>query len=400
MAQEHPHNIIRSWNLQSNFATGPVRENKLVPPKYGRTETNFITTWREEVLDSRFDWDTRNFSVLLPESLRVLTSIYIRVNLPALSGGAVYKKYPALYVLKRLTILSGGQELYSCDVGVLLADYCQSLSEEQLKVFGRTYLGHQTVMDGTDRTVMVPVLLPNSSYMGRNGHDTQGHGVFPAYLGNNRLELQFTTNEAKYISSDAANAPASIASACTMMYHEVQMTSFNMKQYQDQRAKYSIINRRFTELTSGWVEYANANAVEIVRHSQPQGTITEVQIIAVSNFGDDESRATYEYILPTSIRCTADARVQRDLDSKQKVEIELWQNGFVPNDDFPAPGRMCFANHAAEAAHMYSGGYNMTLASNVDFRFTFAVACRYKIFAVQLQRIKIDPVGRLASYLE
>ena len=185
-----------------------------------------------------------------------------------------------------------------------------------------------------------------------------------------------------------------------MMYHEVKMTSFNMKQYQDQRAKYSIVNRRFTELTSGWVEYATANAVEVVRHSQPQGTITEVQIIAVADFSDDESRATFQYILPTSIRCTADARVQRDLDSKQKVEIELWQNGFVPNDDFPAPGRMCFANHAAEAAHTYSGGYNMTLASNVDFQFTFAQACRYKIFAVQLQRIKIDPVGRLASYLE
>ena len=398
MAQEHPDNIIRSWNLQSNFATGPVRQNKLVPPKFGRTETNFVTTWREEQIDSRFDWGARNFSVLLPESLRVLTSIYIRVDLPAITGD-VYKEYPALHILDRMTILSGGQEVYSCDVGVHLADYCQSLSEEQLKIFGRTYLGQEAVMTGNARSVMVPVLLPNSAYLGRNGHDTRGHGVFPAYLGNNRLELQFTVNAATFVANDAAAAPASIANACALMYHEARMTSFNMKQYQDQRAKYSIINRRFTELTSGWVEYASANAVEKVRHSQPQGTVTEIQILAVSN-NADASRHGFNYIRPTSIKCTADARVQRDLDSKQKVDIELWQNGFVSNDDFPSPGRMCFANHAAESAHIYSGGYNMSLASNVDFEFTFDQAVRYRIFAVQYQRIKIDAVGRLASYLE
>jgi hypothetical protein len=48
---------------------------------------------------------------------------------------------------------------------------------------------------------------------------------------------------------------------------------------------------------------------------------------------------------------------------------------------------------------MYSGGYNMTLASNVDFAFTFAEAVRYRIFAVQYQRIKIDAVGKISSYL-
>jgi hypothetical protein len=60
---------------------------------------------------------------------------------------------------------------------------------------------------------------------------------------------------------------------------------------------------------------------------------------------------------------------------------------------------MCFANHAGEVSHMYSGGYNMTLASNVDFAFTFAEAVRYRIFAVQYQRIKIDAVGKISSYL-
>jgi hypothetical protein len=92
--------------------------------------------------------------------------------------------------------------------------------------------------------------------------------------------------------------------------------------------------------------------------------------------------------------------VQRDLDSEFKVSIENWTNGFVPPADFPSPGRMCFQSHASESDHVYSGGYNCSLASNIVFEFTFAQACRYKIFAVQLQRVKIDSLGVMRSYLE
>ena len=399
MSFENPQNIIRSWNLQSNFATGPVVSDKLTPPQFGRIRTNFVTTWREEKADSRLDWGVSNFSVYLPESLRVISSIYLRVELPAVSGSAIFKKYPALHIIKTLRLLSGGQEVYSCDVRTMLGDYCQSLTEEQLKVFGETYLGHQGTMTGTTRDVMVPILLPNSAYGSRNGHDTRGHGVFPAYLGNQRLELQFTLNAAKFVSADASQAPTSIANLCTLMYHEVQMTGANLRKYQDHRGGYSIINRRFTELSSGWTVYPTANTAVTVRHTQPQGTITELQIIGVTNDAD-ESKHTFAYIRPTKIKITADAIVQRDLNSKQKVEIENWVNGFVPPADFPAPGRVCFASHAAEGTHVYSGGYNMTLASNVDITFEFASAVRYKIFAVQLQRVKIDSAGKVLAFLE
>ena len=64
---------------------------------------------------------------------------------------------------------------------------------------------------------------------------------------------------------------------------------------------------------------------------------------------------------------------------------------------FADVGALC---HAAEAAHIYSGGHNMTLASNVDIEFEFAAACRYKIFAVQLQRVKIDSAGTIMAFLE
>ena len=398
MSFENPQNIIRSWNLQTNFATGPVFQDKLVPPKFGRIRTNFVTTWREENCLPCLDFGAENISVYLPESLRVVSSIYLRIDLPALPGNAAYKDYPALYVIKTLRLLSGGQEIYACDCAVMFGDYLQSLNDEQVRVFGKTYLGHQDTMDGTARSVMIPILLPNSAYGSRNGHDTRGHGVFPAYLGSSRLELQFTLNPATYPSADVNHPVPSILDACSLMYHEVKMTGNNIKKYQDLRGGYSIVNRRFTELTSGWKEYASANTEVTIRHSQPQGTVTEIQFIAVAD-NSDPSRHTFAYIKPSSLKVTADAIVQRDLNTAQKVDAELWMNGFVPPADFPSPGRLCFASHAAEASHIYSGGYNMNLASNVDFTFSFPSACRYRIFAVQLQRIKIDSAGVIRAFL-
>ena len=62
---------------------------------------------------------------------------------------------------------------------------------------------------------------------------------------------------------------------------------------------------------------------------------------------------------------------------------------------FPQPGRLCFAAHCAENNHTYSGGYNMQLASTITYEFEFAVACRYKIIAVQLQRVRIESGPRV-----
>ena len=94
--------------------------------------------------------------------------------------------------------------------------------------------------------------------------------------------------------------------------------------------------------------------------------------------------------------------LSRDLNTTQKVDIELWQNGFIANNEFPNCGRMCFAQHAAESTHTYSGGYNMSIASNVDFEFTMpgGHAHKYRIFAVQLQRVKIDSAGKVLAFLE
>ena len=161
MSGENPSNIIRSWNLQTGFSTGPVVADKLTPPQYGRIRTPFVTTWREEQLSTNLDWGSSQFSIYLPESLKVIASIYLRVDLPALAAGQTFKGYCGLYVMRRLRIMSAGTEVYSCDVGRMLADYCQSLSDEQLREFATIYLGHEATPSNVARTILIPILLPN-----------------------------------------------------------------------------------------------------------------------------------------------------------------------------------------------------------------------------------------------
>ena len=397
---ENPRQIIRSWNLQSNFATGPVTVDKLVPPTYGRIRTPFVHTWREESITG-VKWGKKQHSISLPESLRVVGAIYLRIELPALGNGT-YKAYPGLYIIDNIRLMSAGQEVYTCDYADFLSDYCQSLTEEQLRNFRGTYLGHSGAgLTLNSRTVLLPILLPNSAYMARNGFDNRGHGVMPFFLGQQRLEVQVSLNAANYVIATGSASPAEITDACSLLYHEVQMTDSKQNAYQDQRGKYSVITRRFTTLTPAWQHYDTAHAVARWTISQPQGVCTEIQFIAVTHKENADERSRREYIRPTSIKVIADSIVQKDLNTPEKVACELYVNGFCPPADFPSPGRLCFAAHCAEGStHMYTGGYSMNLSSNITFEYTFAEACDVKIVAVQLQRVKISALGVVRAYLE
>ena len=161
----------------TGWATGPIREDKLAPETYGRIRTLFTHTWREEQLSSNFDWESKNFSVYIPESLYVVSSIFLKIDIPAIGNGVVFKTYAGIYPLQTVRLMSNGTEVYTCDVNLFLHDYCQSLSEEALARFSDTYLGGPGAAS-TARTVMIPILLPNSAYMGRAG-GSHGHGIFP-----------------------------------------------------------------------------------------------------------------------------------------------------------------------------------------------------------------------------
>ena len=83
------------------------------------------------------------------------------------------------------------------------------------------------------------------------------------------------------------------------MFHEVNSSSAAIANLQDKRGLYSIINRRFTELTSGWQHYAVADAVESWNINQPQGVVTETILVACA-YNANEDRHYVTYVKPTS----------------------------------------------------------------------------------------------------
>ena len=107
MSAENPQQLIRSWENVQSFNNGPVSRDSLTPVTYGRIRTLHTHTWREERLNSIFDWGSEYFSIVLPESLRVISSVYLKIdlavryNITHLIGIPV----PALHLIQYLSLV-------------------------------------------------------------------------------------------------------------------------------------------------------------------------------------------------------------------------------------------------------------------------------------------------------
>ena len=395
---ENPQQLIRSWSLQGSFANGAVSQDKLVPREFTRIRTPFVNTWRQEQLASTCDWESQAFSWHVPESLRIVSSMFLRIELPA-TGGGNYKDIPGLYVLDQIRFLSQGSESYKCEPALYLRDYIESLTDEAAKRFCATFLGYKETQDGAARVLMIPILLPNSAYLFRQGRDTRGHGVFPCYLGTNRLEIQFKLNPANHTVVNGATSPASISNKCSISIHQVEVEPRNLQRYSDSRGTYSVMTRRFTEITDGWTT-VQADTKHKINQAQPIGNVTELFCLAVPTGTQPEDRSFKTQVRADFFQITSDSVVQKSLDTAEKVEMELWQNGFIGNSIVNCPSRLCFAAHCSEAENLYSGAYNMAHSSNITVETRFPEAVDMRIYAVQLQRIVIDADGNVVSSLD
>ena len=92
----------------------------------------------------------------------MVSSMYLKVDVPQNAGAAAFKDYMGLYIMKEFKILSAGQEVYTCNVQDFLVDYLESLSDEAVLRFSDTYLGHQATADDTARTVLIPSYCPTA----------------------------------------------------------------------------------------------------------------------------------------------------------------------------------------------------------------------------------------------
>ena len=123
-------------------------------------------------------------------------------------------------------------------------------------------------------------------------------------------------------------------------------------------------------------------------------------MLAVPTNANELLLQTEQFVQPTKMKVTADSIVQIDMDTPEKIQCQLYENGFDENSDFPQPGRICFAAHCCDNSYAYTGGYNQQIASTISYDFEFDQAVKYKLIAVQLQRVRIDALGRMSAKLD
>ena len=394
---ENPTEIKRSWNLQTNWP-GPKVANKLIPVPFGRIAVPFVQTWREQSLPT-LDWEAKDFNIVIPEGVRCFSAAYLEVDLPS----AQYRAYPGLYIIKTFRLRSGGDIVYECDYAQYMADHCESMPQQKLDAFARVYLGGSAASGNAEtRSVKLPLLLPNSTAMRRSSQSTAGHGVFGAYTGGQKIQLEITLNDALTPGRlSGTDNPTSIATACRIMYHCVQVPNPLRKKYEDLRGFFNVATRRFIQLSSGWKHYASAGTLVIDSLSQPSGTCLEVMLLAVPHVDNDHERASHDYIKATHFEVVHDMVVQKSLNTIRKIESELYTNGFAPPNDFASPARLCFASHcSSDSTALYTGGYDMSSATTLQFRFKFGVACDYRLVAVVYSSTRIGGDGLISSSID
>ena len=394
--------IIDSYPLsQAKFGSGPVTVDKLQPPTYGRVRTNHVNVFRNEALPSTLDWETSNFSYFFPESLQVVSSAFLRVNLPEIAASGEYRHCPGLYVIDSMRVMSGGNTVYEVpSYRTVLRDYLDSLTDEEYNTFTRAHLGWEPSRSDKARTVHLPILLPNSAYSLRHG-GVRGLGVFPADLSGDgstrRLEVQFTLNPASHCAQDPVKAPGSIANQTAIAIREVKMGQASLERYKNARGSYSIISRRFVPLGP---QYSGvANVTKTVVFNQPVGSVVELQIIANSTNADTTRYSPLDAVLPINLALICDSIRVKDFPSIDHIRMHNYHNGFVENSSAKPIARICFSAHAQENSHLYAGAFNFHNVSNIRLEVTFDENVVFSVFAVTLQQVEIDTAGIITATL-
>jgi hypothetical protein len=268
------------------------------------------------------------------------------VELPQLAAGT-YRKNPGAYVLKTFRLLSAGTIVYEMDFDVVMRDNLESHNEAEFNQYCKTHLGWESSPTADAREVWIPLFLPNSHVMLRAGYGTRGTGVFPCKTGNQRIELQLTMHDANNCTSDSQHSPASINTSCKIAINEVRMSQSNMEKFSDARGSYSTISRRFTDM-SDWA-VGEANVLVSLNFNSPIGSISEIQILCCPWHEDPVRRDLYNQVLPKDVKLTCDSIVVRNNDSKQKIRLDNYRQGFVNVENCCSEiARLNFGSHSSE----------------------------------------------------
>lgn len=392
MSRSNPQIAIDSLPLTKSFQLGNVVSNKLVPDGFSKSQNFYLKTWREQSCQNGSWGETWNY--VLPESLNVVSSHFLEIDLPAIASGT-YKKYPGLYAIDRIKLLSNGSEVYDLDYKLYMREFLSSLSDEEALAFVNTYLGGSTATNSA-RTISCPMMLPNSHYLRR--HSAYGYGIFPHRL-STRLEFQITMGSKNDIKMPGADDAASIANLCRWVTREVKGDQNTIiRKYSDARGVYSVQVPRFQEIVA-WKTVA-ANTADSVKATLPTGSCYEFIVEAYPTTNDLDLTDRETASQPTSFKLTCDGEDVRVLANSTRVGQELFANGYRVNTCVNNFARICFADQCAHSDHCFQGALHCGNISSIQTEVEFAQETRYRIIAKKYSKVRIQSNGVLRSSFE
>ena len=215
MSKSNPQIAVDSLPLTRSFQLGPNVADPLTPDAFTKSGNYFLNTWREMAVQNG-DWGS-TWNYIAPESLNVVSSHFLEIDLPAIGGGS-YKAVPGMYAIQKLKLLSNGSEVYDLDYLCYMREFLSSVTDEEYEQFVSCYMGGATA-SGDARTICCPLFLPNSHYLRR--HSSTNYGVFPHKLGT-KLEFQITMASGARIAAQGSQAPASISNTARVVTREIK----------------------------------------------------------------------------------------------------------------------------------------------------------------------------------
>jgi hypothetical protein len=396
--------IIDSFSLNSKFNQGVVATDRLLPAPFERSQSFYLNTWREIQCAPTLNWGSVDHSFQFPASVRICSSMFLRVQLPLNAAG--WLSNVGAHIIKSIKIKSGGRTpIFYDNYAIYLQDYIASLSDEGHRAFSKAYMGGYQAKDSETqaaRTVFVPILLPNSHFLHREQRNSKsGYGCLPCNFENNKLEVCVTLNNNAYCLATAGTA-ASLVGNLTWCIREVQMSESNMVRYESARGSFSQITRQMTTVHGDNYRYldgSGSEATEEILFQRLTGTLKELQIHAVEVESEgEEVKYLNRQVHPTKVQLWVDSILVREYKDTPFLTLELFKQGFVPNLYSDNCARICFGSHTS--SREFTGGFNMQNSSNIRLVVTFDKQVRYQVRAVRLENITIDSTGTLRSSLE
>ena len=397
---ENLQSVINSFSYSSTFKQGVIKEDRLLPAPHERVQTTYLNSWRR-VNVTDLDWNNTNYKVItFPESCRVVSSVFLEIDLPELTGDT-YVPNVGIYILRELDVHSKNESAYKITkYKEHLRDFLESLSDEACKACSDAYFGG-TEASSDARKIYIPLLTPNSHFRDRDHRNSRGMGSLPCNFNSTPLEFWVKLNASENITTGGAAAD-SIKDHIQLSIREVKMSESDLRLYEGARGSYSVVTRTLKPLTKfNGFEKAASGSTTKVEFAGLDGCITEFDIVAVTDADPSaasEVKDLRNLVSPSAYRLICDGEIVRQATSKAEIRLEAYKQGFVPNKYFQQPCRVCFGSHVA--SKVYTGSFMMDNVSNTRLEIDWDENVQYCVLYSQMQNVTMDATGRIESSLK